>query len=369
MSQIGSNNDAEINGSAGAESTAKFDRDELVRGWREYEVKMPKIHPVIKFAAKTDMGQVRENNEDKFDFYEPENPAILAARGCFYAVSDGIGGAQAGQIASEIVLKHLVAGYYDHPAQDQLTALYEAICKVNEHVYSLAQMIPERHGMGATLTTTVFIEDRVIVAQVGDSRAYCLRNGNLYQITQDHSWVEEQVRAGMMSRDEAELSPFRNVITRSIGAAQTVQPDFYEERSQIGDIWILCSDGLTAYANSDEIAQIAGNNPPSEAARQFIELANARGGRDNITVFVISLRELQEVSSKISTRDTPTEEEIWIEELPEQIPEPVAVIEFIAAAPYKPLDAPSTANSHSAMLPAVEERPRGGWRKLLNLGG
>lgn len=369
MSQFGSNYGVEVNGSSGAESTAKFDRDELVRGWREYEAKLPKILPVIKFAAKTDMGQVRENNEDKFDFYEPENPAILAARGCFYAVSDGIGGAQAGQIASEIVLKHLVAGYYDHPSADQLTALYEAICKVNEHVYSLAQMIPERHGMGATLTTTVFIEDRVIVAQVGDSRAYCLRNGNLYQITQDHSWVEEQVRAGMMTRDEAELSPFRNVITRSIGAAQTVQPDFFEERSQIGDIWILCSDGLTAYANSEEIAQIAGNNPPSEAARQFIELANARGGRDNITVFVIALRELQDASAKVASIETPTEEELPIERTPEKIPEPAPEIEYIAAAPFKPLEAPSTANSYSAVLPTVEERPRAGWKKLLNIGG
>ncbi len=313
MSQDSSNIGAEVVDASSAESTAKFDRDELVRGWREYEAKAPAILPVVKFAAKTDMGQVRENNEDKFDFYEPENPAILAERGCFYAVSDGIGGAQAGQIASELVLKHLISGYYDHPSTDQLTALYEAICKVNDHVHGLAQMIPERHGMGATLTASVFIEDRVIVGQVGDSRAYCLRDGTLYQITQDHSWVEEQVRAGLMGREEAEQSPFRNVITRSIGAAPTVQPDFYEEKSRVGDIWVLCSDGLTAYAQPDEIAQIAGNNPPSEAARQFIELANSRGGRDNITAFVIAVRELHigPVSSSVSI-EAATEEDIMM---------------------------------------------------------
>src|ERR1041384_6925786 len=96
------------------ESTAKFDRDELVRGWREYEARKPRIVPILKYAAKTDMGQVRENNEDKFDFYEPEIPGILAARGSLFAVADGIGGARAGQIASEMMLKHVIAGYYDH---------------------------------------------------------------------------------------------------------------------------------------------------------------------------------------------------------------------------------------------------------------
>src|SRR5882724_4496977 len=90
------------------ESTAKFDREELVRGWREYESLQPRILPILKYAAKTDMGQVRENNEDKFDFYEPENPSILAARGSLFAVADGIGGAQAGQIASEILVKSLI---------------------------------------------------------------------------------------------------------------------------------------------------------------------------------------------------------------------------------------------------------------------
>src|SRR5437879_13401694 len=108
------------------ESTARFSRDELVRGWREYESRLPKMVPVLKFAAKTDMGQVRENNEDKFEFYEPEEPAILAARGCIYAVSDGIGCAQAGQIGSELPPKNLISGYYDHPSADLLTALYES---------------------------------------------------------------------------------------------------------------------------------------------------------------------------------------------------------------------------------------------------
>lgn len=279
-------------GSAEQEPTAKFDRSDLVRGWREYEATTPRCVPRVKFAAKTDMGQVRENNEDKFEFYEPEAPAILAARGCLYAVADGIGGAQAGQIASETMLKKLIANYYDSPAPDLTNALYDAIVSANDYIYSLAQMIPERNGMGTTLTGAIFIEDRVVIVWVGDSRAYLVRDGVCRQVTVDHSWVEEQVRAGLMSRQAAEMSPFRNVITRSIGAMPNVDPEFVEERAQPGDVWVLCSDGLSGYVNEEEIGQIAGSQPPSEAARQFLELANARGGRDNITAFVIAVREL-----------------------------------------------------------------------------
>jgi serine/threonine protein phosphatase PrpC len=281
------------NESADQEPTAKFDRAELVRGWREYEAVMPRCVPVIKFAAKTDMGQVRENNEDKFEFYEPEAPEILAARGCLYAVADGIGGAQAGQIASETMLKKLISNYYDSAAPDLVNALYDSIVNTNDYIYSLAQMIPERNGMGTTLTGVIFIEDRVVVAQVGDSRAYLIRDGAVRQVTLDHSWVEEQVRAGLMTRQAAEMSPFRNVITRSIGAMPNVEPEFFEEQARPGDVWVLCSDGLSGYVSDEEIGQIAGSHAPSEAARQFLELANARGGRDNITAFVLAVRELR----------------------------------------------------------------------------
>lgn len=272
------------------EPTARFDRDELVRGWREYEERQPRFLTSLKYSAKTDMGQVRENNEDKFDFYEPEEPALLAARGSLFAVGDGIGGAQAGQIASEMMLKLLISTYYNNPHTEVNRALVDAISAANDRIYHLAQMIPERNGMGTTLTGAVFIEDRVVIAQVGDSRAYLLRDGTITQVSQDHSWVEENVRAGLMSRGDAENSPFRNVITRSVGAAPDVQPDLFVEECRSGDIWVLCSDGLTGYVQDDEILKIAGGYAPSEATRQFIELANARGGRDNITVFVIAVR-------------------------------------------------------------------------------
>lgn len=285
---------------SGRESTAKFNREDLVRGWREYEERIPRVIPLIKHAGKTDMGQVRENNEDKFDYYEPEIPAILASRGSMFAVADGVGGSAAGQIASELMLKTLIACYYDSPLADPVEALEQAIAGANDKVHAVADMIPERAGMGTTLTALVFLEDHVLIAQVGDSRAYLIRNGVGRQVTCDHSWVGEQVRIGLMTEEEAAQSPYRNVITRSIGAQASVLPDIFNEPSKIGDLWALCSDGLTGHVADEEIFRIVTRHSPSEAARQLIELANSRGGRDNITVFVLSVRDLFEIPASVA---------------------------------------------------------------------
>ena len=276
----------------GREITAKFSRDELVRGWRERESRVPRVVPALKFAAKTDLGRIRENNEDKFDFYEVEDPTLLASRGCFYAVADGMGGHAAGQIASELALKNVISHFYDSATEDIPTSLLESIVAANDAIHNIAIMIPERSGMGTTLTAAVFAEDRVYVAQVGDSRAYLIRGDEIRQVTFDHSWVAEQVRIGGMTPEEAESSPYRNVITRSIGTQATVEPDVFVEEARAGDIWVLCSDGLTGHVADSDILQVASKQGPAESARQLIELANSRGGRDNITVFVISVREM-----------------------------------------------------------------------------
>ena len=302
-----------------SESTARLDIDVLVQGWREYEAKSPTSIPIVKFAAKTDMGQVRENNEDKFEFYEPEEPGILATRGSLYAVADGVGGAQAGQIASELMLKRLISGYYNHPAADPQAALYETCAEVNDYLFSVSRTIPERSGMGTTLVGLVLIENQTIVVQIGDSRAYLLRDGLFRQVTVDHSWVEEQVRAGYMTREEAEKSPFRNVITRCVGANPTVTPELYAEETLPGDCWLLCTDGISGLIEQAELAQLVAHNSPSEAARQCIELANARGGNDNMTVFVISIRSLK-AYSPAAAGVLPVSEMIYAEEIAEVEP-------------------------------------------------
>ncbi len=274
------------------EVTAKLSVGDIVRGFVEREPRLPNCVPAIKFGAKTDLGRIRENNEDKFDFFEVEEPTLLAVRGCLYAVADGMGGHAAGQIASEMALKTLVTTYYNSPNEDIATSLLESIQAANAAVFGVSQMVAERAGMGTTLTVAVIAEDRVYIGQVGDSRAYLIRDGEIRQVTHDHSWVAEQVRAGVLTEVDAETSPYRNVITRSIGNQETVEPDVFIEEVHIGDVWVLCSDGLTGHVNADEIRSIGSTQSPTEIARQLIELANSRGGRDNITVFAISIRDL-----------------------------------------------------------------------------
>src|SRR2546423_5113457 len=241
----------------GREITAKFSRDELVRGWRERDARIPSVVPVVKFAAKTDLGRIRENNEDKFDCYEAEDSTLLATRGCLYAVADGMGGHAAGQIASELALKTVISNYYDSLNDDIPTSLLEALSAANESIHNLAIMIPERSGMGTTMTAAVFVEDRVYIGQVGDSRGYLIREGEIRQVTLDHSWVAEQARMGGITEEEAGQSPYRNIITRSIGTQDSVEPDVFIEEAREGDVWVLCSDGLTGHVVDDEIRMIA----------------------------------------------------------------------------------------------------------------
>ncbi len=273
------------------EKTARLDREELSEGWAEVG-RVPRMVATVKMGAKTDLGRVRDNNEDKFDFFEPEDPAVLATKGCFYAVADGMGGHSAGQIACEMALKTVIESYYANPSADVEAGLRLAVAQANGLIYDTAQMIPDRQGMGTTLTAAVVREDRVTLAQVGDSRAYLLRDGAITQLTEDHSWVAEQVRLGTMTLAEAQISPFRNIITRSIGTAAAVETDVSTHELRVGDTLLLCSDGLSGHLEPDEMQAVVQEHSPSVAALALVEAANERGGRDNITAVVLSVRAL-----------------------------------------------------------------------------
>ncbi len=276
---------------AGTEKTARLNRDELSEGWAEVG-RQPRILASVKMGAKTDLGRVRDNNEDKFDFFEPEDPTVLAGKGSFYAVADGMGGHSAGQIACELALKTVLSVYYSDPSPDKDASLRRAVVEANSLIYDTAQAIPDRQGMGTTLTAAVLCEDKLMIAQVGDSRAYLLRGGAITQVTDDHSWVAEQVRLGTMTLAEAQVSPFRNIITRSVGTAASVEPDIFTQDLQAGDTLVLCSDGLTGHVDPSEIQMIVQDHSPSSAAMLLVETANERGGRDNITALVLSVRAL-----------------------------------------------------------------------------
>ena len=278
MAEISSQEQA----SDGREITARLTVEEL-RGEPKRR-KAPKVQAIIKVAARTDLGRVRENNEDKFDFFDPDEPELLARRGSLFAVADGMGGHAAGQIASELALKQTLRVYYQDSDQYPADALRAAISEANSLVHDTASALVERSGMGATLTVAVIWGDRLIVGQVGDSRAY-LVSREARQVTEDHSWVAEQIRLGALTEADARNSPFRNVITRAVGTSPTVNVDIFEEELREGDTVVLCTDGLHGNVTLEEIAAAASKGP-SEAALELVELANERGGNDNITVLI-----------------------------------------------------------------------------------
>ena len=146
--------------------------------------------------------------------------------------------------------------------------------------------------MGTTMTSLVLRGEEVFIAQVGDSRCYRVRNEKIEQITEDHSWVNEQVRRGALTREEAETSPFKNIITRSLGNNPTVDVDIYTHDLQVGDIFLLCSDGLSNEVNEQEMKDAMLQGAPSQAALELVELALERGGRDNATVLILAVRDI-----------------------------------------------------------------------------
>ncbi len=273
------------------EITAKFRRnDVLTQTPRELKTQ-PEYVPFVRFGAKTDLGNVRENNEDKFDFFEPTEPTLLAERGSVYAVCDGMGGHSAGQIASELALKTFLKAYYSLELPDIDTALHTAVLSANALVREVAQAIPGRRGMGTTLTAAVLVEREAHVVHVGDSRCYLVRGETIQQVTDDHSYVMEQVRQGLMTLAEAQYSPYRNVITRSIGMEQ-VEPDIYRVPLEPGDRLVLCTDGLTTHVTDQTIAEVVRSHSPSAAAQRLVEMALEEGGSDNVTVIVVQVLDI-----------------------------------------------------------------------------
>ena len=279
------------------EITAKFDRSELVRGYPAIEAGPPTCSVTVRVGVKTDLGCVRENNEDKAEYYEPERPDLLAGRGCVYIVADGMGGHAAGQIASEMAIKTFMASYYGSGEADIETALKAAAAEANAQVFGASTAVQARAGMGTTLTALTLVDGRAYVTQIGDSRAYLMRNGTIRQVTEDHSWVGEQIRLGQMTEAEAECSPYRNIITRCIGNQPAVEADVYATDIRRDDRWVLCSDGLTGHVQADEIRAIASSECPSEACRQLVQLACSRGGRDNVTVLIAQLLDVERTAA------------------------------------------------------------------------
>ena len=248
----------------------------------------------LRSSAHTSIGQVRENNEDNVRLWSDDDFVVAV-------VADGMGGAVAGEEASRIAVEALQQGKFLAPPDDTPTGLTdeeivnwlsETIRTANTNIVHRASDNPELRGMGTTMTLAFVRSNRAIIAHVGDSRAYLVdgHSHRITQITADHSFVEALVAAGHLTHEQAEEHPMRNVLYRALGQNEDVDVDVYETRLRPGDRLVLCSDGLTRHVKPGEIASLATDeSDPDLAGQALIDLANARGGEDNVSVIVIML--------------------------------------------------------------------------------
>jgi protein phosphatase len=237
---------------------------------------------VAEQYSGTDTGRQRRANED-----------ALLARAPLFVVADGMGGAQAGEVASQLAVESFRGGL-PNGGGDPEHALSALIQEANARIHELSRANAEQAGMGTTLTAIYVGEDEVALAHVGDSRAYCLRDGQLVQLTDDHSLVDELIRQGRLTPAEAQDHPQRSVITRALGPEPTVEVDTLTHRARAGDVYLICSDGLTTMVPEDEVTEIlAGHSVLREAGEALLNAANEAGGRDNITVILFRLEEVK----------------------------------------------------------------------------
>ena len=236
---------------------------------------------VLRAGGATDTGLVRSNNQDQ----------LLVADSLF-AVADGMGGAAAGEVASSLAIEALNNGF-SRSAPLSADSLITAAQTANRAVWDEAEAHPEMRGMGTTLVALALVEGpQLAVVNIGDSRLYNFRDGNLRQVTYDHNLVAEMVAEGRISKEEAEVHPRRNIMTRALGVEPEVPVDLFIEEPVAGDRYLLCSDGLPRELSDDHIAALLRRlADPQEAARELVEEAKRRGGNDNITVVVVDVVE------------------------------------------------------------------------------
>ena len=263
----------------------------------------------LRSSARTSVGQVRENNEDSVHLW-PGDVFVLAV------VADGMGGAAAGEEASRLAVESIQSGMslMNHDGKEVLgelsdedisERLHGAIQQANLSIMQRATEEPDMRGMGTTVTLAFVRGKEVIIAHVGDSRAYLVdgASGKIKQITSDHSFVEALLAAGHITPEQADEHPMRHVLYRALGQAEDVDIDIYNTRLHVGDRLVLCSDGLTRHVTPEEIAELAlSDMNPDAASQKLIDLTNERGGEDNVSVIVISV-ERENPDSATQTED------------------------------------------------------------------
>lgn len=254
------------------------------------------LDQALEIASATDPGMVRSNNEDSIASDASHGLAVLA---------DGMGGYNAGEVASGIAttiltteLQHLIDQTPPHAVDEKSgktiaeALMREQIAKANTSIYQAAQSQPQYAGMGTTLVVALFYDNKIAVAHIGDSRLYRLRGETLSQVTKDHSLLQEQIDSGLITKEQAKLSANKNLVTRALGIDPTVEPEIHEYETQVGDIYLLCSDGLCDMVSDEDIGmalQTLGGNL-GLCAQHLVQTANDNGGRDNVSVILVRVQ-------------------------------------------------------------------------------
>jgi len=298
----------------------------------------------------SDTGRQRRHNEDS-----------MLARVPLFVVADGMGGAQAGEVASHIAVETFAEGLgAEGPPPEERLA--ERVRAANAQIHEQSQTNVEQAGMGSTLTAVYVGADEVAIAHVGDSRAYLWRDGELVRLTDDHSLVDELVRQGRLTPEEAEDHPQRSIITRALGPEPEVEVDTRTHRGRAGDVYLLCSDGLTSMVHESQVAEILKAEPDLRAAgAALIAAANAAGGRDNITVLLFRLEEVGDAAPPDA--DQPTRVSEALGAVTQIAPTPVASdpgATQVPTADGPDTHVPSASNgAGSVLLADVPPAPRG----------
>lgn len=245
----------------------------------------------LEHAEASDIGLRRANNQDAYAFRLAGSQESWRLRGHLFMVADGMGAHAAGELASKMATDAVVHSYYKLPDESPVTAVQKAIVDANHRIHSRGQANLDFRGMGTTTSVLLLVPQGAVVAHVGDSRVYRLRGNRLEQLTFDHSLVWEMMSSGQLRRDEVPSYIPKNIITRSLGPAEDVQVDLEGPFPLVpGDTFLLCSDGLTGQVDDEELGVILGALPVAEAVQVLVDLANLRGGPDNITILVAKVK-------------------------------------------------------------------------------
>lgn len=242
----------------------------------------------------THVGMVRTENQDHYGYLEPDSEAELASKGRLLVVCDGMGGHNGGIIASHTTVDSVLETFSREPPGDPAHLLSTALEQANHTVREKGAADPALRNMGTTCVAAVARGGEVTVAHVGDSRAYVIRNGEASQVTRDHTYLNDLIDIGLMTREAARTHQHRNVITRCVGMGDVLQADVRVLEVRPGDALLLCSDGLYNHVDDSEIQSVASAGGAQDACRELVELANRRGGEDNVTVAILRIREIPE---------------------------------------------------------------------------